>query len=114
MHAAQRFDCRLAGRLEHISDRKNADNLTVCREEQRRFACCGELITQLLHRAGQRQSVSKQHPAVARKARHAVHSCADTLSLYHLKVGDRTLLRVLLAGIAHDGIRQRMVTAALE
>ena len=49
VHTAQCFDCRLAGRLEHISDRKNADNLTVCREEQRRFACCGKLIAQLLH-----------------------------------------------------------------
>ena len=114
MHTAQRFDCRLTGRLEHVSDRKNANNLTVCREEQRRFACCGELVTQLLHRAGQRQSVSEQHAAVARKARHTVHSCADTLSLEHLKVSDRTLLRILLAGIAHDGVRQRMVTAALE
>ena len=114
MHAAQRFDCRLTGRLEHISDRKNADDLTVCRKEQRRFACCGELVAQLLHRAGQREAVCQQHPAVARKARHAVHSCADTLSLYHLKVSDRTLLRVLLACIAHDGVRQRMVTAALE
>ena len=114
MHAAQRFDCRLAGRLEHISDRKNADNLTVCRKEQRRFACRGELIAQLLHRAGQRETVGEQHAAVTRKARHAVHGCANALPLEHLKVGDRTLLRILFACIAHNGVRQRMVAAALE